>query len=158
MFASSESLSKNKFSYADDRRLKKWVKILENNWKEIAEKMHNKNARQCKDRWEKYLSPNVKSEPFSIDEDIAILNNYQVIGPKWIEMSKLIPGRSDVSLKSRYKLLQRHGKTLEMLLKVKSNMIKIENEEKLETQDALLQLDELFNTSDPLLEDFEFDF
>lgn len=155
MFASCEAISKNKFTYNDDRKLKKWVRILGADWKSIAEKMRNKNARQCKDRWEKYLAPSVNNSPYTIDEDILILKYYKMIGAKWVEMSKYIPGRSDVSLKSRYKLLMRHGKTQEMLEKVKSNMIKVASEEIIDIDATFAQIDDFCANFDDVFATFE---
>lgn len=72
-----------------------------------------RNARQCKDRYEKYLDPNINVSPFTQEEDKKLLSLRELYGPKWILISKHFNNRSDNSLKSRYKLLMRQNKTKE---------------------------------------------
>lgn len=120
MRAARQSLPRNKFTKGEDRKLKECVKRFgRGNWKQISTFMPRRNARQCKDRWEKYLNPDVDNSPFSVDDDIKILKFYSVFGGKWKELSKMMPGRTDTSIKSRYKLLVRHGETLELLENMK---------------------------------------
>lgn len=116
MFASSSSLPKNKFFDAEDNKLRNAVhQYGTGNWKLISKFMNGRNARQCKDRWEKYLSPNINWNPFSVEDDIEILRCYNLYGPKWMKISKHFKGRTDISIKSRYLLLQRHGTTIDQL-------------------------------------------
>lgn len=129
MFAASESISKNKFTYAEDRRLRKYVRLFGNDWKAIASKMLVKNSRQCKDRWEKYLSPSISHSPFSVDEDILILKHYNAIGPKWMQIARYINGRTDVLIKARFRYLMKHGHTLESLEASKNKTEKIEEQQ-----------------------------
>lgn len=99
---------RTKFTKHEDKVLQESVKELgDNNWAEISERLPGRNPRQCKDRWEKYLSPNVNISPFSAEEDIQLLRLRETMGPKWILISKQFNNRSDNSLKSRYKLLMR---------------------------------------------------
>lgn len=111
---------KNKFSSDEDNKLRSLVNQYgESNWLMISKYIPGRNARQCKDRWEKFLSPYVNTKPFSIDEDIEILTLYQKIGSKWTAISKQLKGRSDTSVKSRCQLLIRHKETVESLTKNK---------------------------------------
>ena len=110
MFAFGSSLPKNKFSESEDNKLRHAVEQYgTNNWKAVSKLLNGRNARQCKDRWEKYLSPNINWKPFSPEDDLLILKCYNLYGPKWMKISKHFQGRTDISIKSRYLLLQRHG-------------------------------------------------
>lgn len=79
------------------------------NWKTIANLIKTKNARQCKDRWTKYLSPSVANRQWNRSEDDKLIQLFGEIGPKWVQISKLFDGRTDVQLKNRFKVLQRRG-------------------------------------------------
>ena len=62
--APARSLPKRKFNEKDDEKLKEIVqRVGEDDWNEVAKQMGSRNARQCKERWENYLSPNINREP-----------------------------------------------------------------------------------------------
>ena len=105
---------KSPFTTQDDIRL---VKIINENpsldWEDIAAKMGDRNVRQCKERWENYLSPNINKSRFTHAEDVLLLKKLNQIGKKWRVISKSFDNRTDISLKSRFKVLSRKGITLE---------------------------------------------
>ncbi|EAX88095.1 Myb-like DNA-binding domain containing protein [Trichomonas vaginalis G3] len=120
MISPNRLVTKNKFSESDDIKLKNFVNEYGKDWNLISDKMFNKSARQCKDRYEKYLAPHLKSSPFTLDEDIQLLSLYKKLGCRWIKISEMMTGRSDVAIKARFKLLKRHGKNLQTLKKEKT--------------------------------------
>lgn len=114
MLPGIKRMSTKRFTEKDDARLKKLVKIYgTNNWNELAKHFESRNARQCRDRWEKYLSPSVRFSPFTLEEDKLLLKLHEELGAKWVQISKYIKGRSDVSLKARYRYLARRNISLE---------------------------------------------
>lgn len=71
------------FTYEEDNKLKCLVSYYgTKNWYLISELMPGRNARQCKDRWEKYLDPNINFQPFTQEEDRKLLYLHKIIGPK----------------------------------------------------------------------------
>ncbi|EAX83065.1 Myb-like DNA-binding domain containing protein [Trichomonas vaginalis G3] len=108
--------TKDKFTQEDDEHLKEIVgKLEEIDWKTVAHQMGNKNARQCKDRWVNYLSPTVNRSKFSFQEDILLLEKYNIYGPKWVFISKFFENRTDVNIKARFLILKRRGYSVEYL-------------------------------------------
>lgn len=60
----------NKWSIHEDMRLKEIVATMEKvNWKAVARCFPNRNERQCYERWNYYLSPNVNNGAWSESED-----------------------------------------------------------------------------------------
>lgn len=110
----SESIpKKNPFTFEEDELLQKLVDSYgTNNWKTISILMKkynfNRNVRQCKDRYYHYLDPRIKQKvEWTDDEDNFLLCKVAEMGNKWKAMESYFPGRTDISLRNRYKLLLR---------------------------------------------------
>jgi hypothetical protein len=52
-------------------------------WAVIASKFDNRSAKQCRERWNEYLSPTIDHSPFTIEEDFIILRSQAKLGNKW---------------------------------------------------------------------------
>lgn len=72
------------------------------NWHEVAQKLHGRTARQCRDRWTNYLSPSNSFAPWTHEEDELIVKKVNEIGTKWSTIAKFIKGRSDNTIKNRW--------------------------------------------------------
>lgn len=100
--------TKHHFSQQEDKKLRNLVAEYGiHDWISISKNMPGRNQRQCKDRWMKFLSPDINRKPFTKEEDDLIIAEYNKIGPQWVRITALLPGRSDASVKARYKLLTR---------------------------------------------------
>lgn len=101
--------AKRKFSDKEDKELKKLVHQLGEDWAEISELMPGRNIRQIKDRWNNYLSPKVNRSPYTKEEDDLILKMYKELGPRWVQICKLLVGRTDISVKNRWTTLTKNS-------------------------------------------------
>lgn len=100
----------NRFDHKDDVRLKELVKVYgEHNWKTIAIKM-NRTYRQVKDRWLRYLSPQVNHNPWSHAEDDLLSTLVPIMSPRWKEIATHFKGRTDIQVKTRFKILKNRAK------------------------------------------------
>ncbi|KAH0794772.1 Myb-like DNA-binding domain containing protein [Histomonas meleagridis] len=99
---------RNKFNEIEDKLLVLLVsKYGVDNWQTIASKMGNRTSRQCRDRWNHYLSPNINVSEWTKEEDRILLDNYHLIGSRWGSLAMLFPGRTSVGVRNRcFKLLR----------------------------------------------------
>ncbi|MDR0632737.1 MAG: hypothetical protein LBF84_01210 [Holosporales bacterium] len=96
-----------KFTKADDDRLRALVGVYgTKNWSVIAAKME-KTRKQCRERWNLYLSPTVRNPPWT-EEDVALLREkVKEFGTQWLVIARFFPGRTDMNVKNKWNLLQR---------------------------------------------------
>jgi hypothetical protein len=105
MFISTNQTNRKRkgFTKEEDIQLINLIQEYGNsNWDQIASFMKNRNARQCKDRWEGFLSPNIHKRVWTFEEDIFLIQKNREFGTKWKLLSKFFPDQSDTSLKNRF--------------------------------------------------------
>ena len=71
-------------------------------WKKASEYIGGVSSRQCRDRYKTYLDPSIITSEWTIEEDKKLILLYNEIGPRWKEMTKILNGRSDNSIKNRW--------------------------------------------------------
>ena len=102
---------KSKFTQEEDNLLRQLVaQFGENNWANLSEHMPHRNMRQCKERWQNYLSPKVCNAPWSNEEDALLEQKYKELGPKWVRIALSFPNRTDTNVKNRWLVLSRRSK------------------------------------------------
>lgn len=100
---------KVKFTPEEDKKLIDLVKSSKvQNWSEIALKLGGRNARQCRERWNNYLNPDLRTDPWTEEEDKLLMDKYRIHGTHWNKISKSFKNRSDNSIRNRWQLLVRH--------------------------------------------------
>jgi hypothetical protein len=86
---------------------KHWTSIA----KELNDKAHNsmavRHGKQCRERWYNHLDPALKKGNWTHEEDLFLLEKQQELGNHWSEISKLLIGRNENSVKNRFKSLLR---------------------------------------------------
>lgn len=109
-----------RFTREEDRLLKSLVDYSfgHPDWKIISQQMIGRSPRQCRERYQNYLGPNIIKRAWAPEEDILIMTKYNEIGPKWECISKLLTGRTGNDTRNRYLTITRKFKK-EILNKTK---------------------------------------
>jgi hypothetical protein len=99
---------KSRFTAEEDKKLVSIVfSFGVKDWNLISSLMTNRNSRQCKERWELFLSPNFSRDPWTKEEDEILLLKQKQIGNRWTLISRSFSRRSSVAVRNRWIFLQK---------------------------------------------------
>ena len=80
---------KNKFTPEEDKKLQSLIqKYGAGDWLNISQMMGTRNPRQCRERWNNYLNPQLRVDPWTIEEDKLLVMKYQELGPHWAKIAR----------------------------------------------------------------------
>ncbi|KAK8840039.1 hypothetical protein M9Y10_030971 [Tritrichomonas musculus] len=110
--------TRNPFSKEEDQQILQLVQYFgvndKNNWYFIASQLKGRSPRQCRERYQLFLSDQVrKNAKWSSEEDEILLSKYQIYGPHWKQLEQFFVGRTSYNIKNRFISLSRRMKPSE---------------------------------------------
>ena len=101
-----EVQQRTRFTKAEDELLRQLAESQKNpKWSEIAHQLKGRTARQCRERYNNYLRPDLINGPWTPEEDESLIRLYEMHGPKWALISRSFESRSPVNVKNRHSTL-----------------------------------------------------
>jgi hypothetical protein len=98
-----QALPRRKFTPEEDMKLRALVESIgTQSWEDIARFIPDRSARQCRDRYKNYLLESLVRDPWTPEEDALVVQKFHQIGPKWVEIGKMLSGRSGNNVKNRW--------------------------------------------------------
>lgn len=95
-----------RFTPVEDERLKQLVsQQITPNWNEISRYMGNRTPRQCRERYNNYLRPELINGRWTKEEDELLNKLYAQYGPKWSLIAQSFKSRSAVNVKNHHSTL-----------------------------------------------------
>lgn len=101
-------IKKIKFTPEEDEKLLMAVeKYGVKDWNKISSEMGTRNSRQCRERWQNYVNPLLRNDPYTVEEDILLETKFFEYGSKWNKIAKFFKNRSSNSLRNRWTIITR---------------------------------------------------
>ncbi|XP_052626034.1 transcription factor MYB98-like [Lactuca sativa] len=64
-------------------------------------------GKQCRERWQNYLRPNIMKNAWTEEEDKLLISLHQQFGNKWADIARRMPGRTENNIKNHWNATKR---------------------------------------------------
>jgi len=95
-------LKKGKWKDDEDAAILRCISDGMTKWTDIAEQIPGRVGKQCRERWANHLDPTLKKGNWTTEEDELLMGAQELMGNRWCEIAKILPGRSENGIKNRW--------------------------------------------------------
>ena len=117
------------------------IKLVSENgaqkWTHISKHLPGRIGKQCRERWYNHLNPRIKKIEWSSEEEWILFLFHKNHGNKWAEMTQVLEGRTDNSIKNHWNSSMR--KKIPELNKLYENYLTQNNKPQTEIDQELMQ-------------------
>lgn len=93
------------------------------NWNLVSQRIENRSGKQCRERWMSNMCPTLVKENWTHQEDLILIQKQSEFGNKWTLIHNFLPGRSNTSIKNRWKCLCRRSTSIKIQIYNETNKI-----------------------------------
>lgn len=100
----TEKKAKGPWTIAEDKLLLDSMASFSGHicWEELSKMIPGRSAKQCRERWQFRLHPDVNKSPFEPWEDELIIYERNHNGSNWSYIASKLPGRTSCAVKNRW--------------------------------------------------------
>ncbi|OHS96203.1 Myb-like DNA-binding domain containing protein [Tritrichomonas foetus] len=109
---SDENRAKGPWTTAEDKLLLDAMASYSGHicWEELSKMIPGRSAKQCRERWQFRLHPDVNKAPFEPWEDEIIIRDRTKTSANWSFIAHKLPGRTSCAVKNRWYTVLRNRK------------------------------------------------
>ncbi|KAJ3436675.1 snRNA-activating protein complex subunit [Anaeramoeba flamelloides] len=91
----------------EDNLLVNAIKLFgDSNWSQVSVFVYGRNSKQCRERWNNQLNPDINRSQFTVEEEELLIQKQKELGNKWTTIAQFFENRPDNMIKNAWHSLR----------------------------------------------------